>query len=1128
MQREELRHRFVLRLLDAVLDRGTGRNQTVTEFYKPSESFFIGNLGPVPDEDDIARVSNKLFPTSIGLEFQVPPQFDENAKVIVEPSGAFYYRVYPTYQQQLEFLNRQEHESPTRGEVRLAPIYKKLKLENVKLEIPLAKLVENETGSNELIWDLTDECRKLWKLGASDPRFFRILIVRRVRRRSKVEVLPASAMASEDAFEECLAKADKAEMQPKWSLIISRKVFRTKDGRRIIISLENNTEKENDYSKENSFFESKLKISLTNAVFQPFDLEYLNESYEYNRTILAAGINCSCTVASETQIETEHVPRFTEHRFDPVELPDLTFTRLVNDPAPVLTEVERTLEQSKGEFIAQYQGRALGPSAKTSFEHDLDSIKQEVERFMRGVNVLNAYPDAMRAFKLTNEAFRLASRYDTARYDTWRLFQIVFIVSLIPDVVSVVHPEVENHRDSVDLLFYPTGGGKTEAFLGLAVFQAFFDRMHGKRAGVSTLAKFPLRMLSLQQLQRIADIFAMAELVRRKQPDLSRKEYDPFTVGYYVGENNTPNRLVDYDENQRKYVTASLEAWQRDPEQAQRFLVVSRCPFCGNDKVKVKADPKNVRLYHWCDNPDCESTGPLPVFVTDTEIYRYLPTLIVSTLDKLVACGFQRNFRNILGGAFIKCPAHGYSSSWKCTERICIIPEKDLALVNLADPSPGLLIQDELHLVREGLGCFASHYETFFNYAVSALSGDAKKKVKIIGATATASNYQEQTRHLYQREAIRFPTNIKLYLRESDRSSRIIIGIMPHAKTTINSMEEIVFAISREHQLLLRKTIEELSVALNAERIDREMFRDVSQDFQTQVAYHVKKIDAEQLTRSVWSRINRSLEREGLDTILSRNLTGDVTFHRVRKIMNEIENPAAGQAVGLVTATSLISHGIDIDKLNLMVFMGMPSNNAEYIQALSRVARREEGLVIVLFNPIRERDQSYYRYFLKFHELSHLLIEGVPINRWAPSALERTSSGIFTGALYSYFDLQTTRNSKKEISKVGTFKKALNEHTITEDEIKNFVKGSYGVDLLAPPQKELIEHLLDERVSSYVGSILNFEGDQNTMLFLVVDRENGGPLKSLRSVDSGVAISLDAPTLHILRNFRINADISEG
>jgi hypothetical protein len=1126
VQREELRHRFVLRLLDAVLDRGTGRNETVTEFYKPSERFFIGNLAPVPDADDIARTSNKLFPVSVGLEFQLSSQFDEASTVVIQPSGAFYYRIYPTYQQQLEFLNRQEHQSTSRGEVRLAPIYKKLKLQNIKLEIPLTKLIENETGGNELIWDLTDACRTQWKLATSDPRFFHIILARRARRKSKVEVIPASAMASEEAFEDYLTKADKADMQPTWSLIISRKSFRTKGGHRIIISLENNTEKERDYSKENSFFESKLAITLNNAVFQPFILDYLNESYEYDRTILAAGINCSCTVISETQIETEHAPRFTQRRFAPVELPDLTFARLISDPIKVLTEVKETLEQSKEEFTSQYEGKALGPNAKASFDHDLEAIAHEIERFLAGVETLNSYPDVLRAFKLMNEAFRLASRYDTTRYDTWRLFQIIFIVSLIPDIVSVVHPEVENHRDCVDLLFYPTGGGKTEAFLGLAVFQAFFDRLHRKQAGVSSLAKFPLRMLSLQQLQRIADIFAMAELVRRKQPDISGKECDPFTVGYYVGENNTPNRLVDYDENQRKYVTASLDEWQRDPEQAQKFLVVSRCPFCGNDKVK--ADPKNVRLYHWCDNPDCESTGPLPVFVTDTEIYRYLPTLIVSTLDKLVACGFQRNFRNLLGGIFIKCPAHGYSSSWKCTERICTVPEKDLTLVSLADPFPGLLIQDELHLVRESLGCFASHYETFFNYTVTALSGEAKKGVKIIGATATASNYQEQIRHLYQKEAIKFPTNIRLYLKESEHTSRIIVGIMPHAQTTINSMEHVIFAISSEHQRLLRKRIEELSTAVGAERIDREVLRGISQDFQTQVAYHVKKIDAEQLTRSVWSRINIWLEREGLDTILSRNLTGDVTFHRVRKIMHEIENPAAGQAVGLVTATSLISHGIDIDELNMMTFMGMPSNNAEYIQALSRVARKEEGLVIVLFNPIRERDQSYYRYFLKFHELSHLLIEGVPINRWAPSALERTSSGIFTGALYSYFDLQTTRNSKKELSKVGTFKKALNEHIITEDEIKNFVRGSYGIDMLVPPQKELVKRLLDERVSNYVGSILNFEGDQNTMLFLVVDRENGGPLRSLRSVDSGVSISLDSPTLHILRNHQINADISEG
>lgn len=1122
MKRNEPRHNLVLHLLKTVIDRGSGRNQTTTEFYKPSERFFIGNLSPVPEEGNLERVKTKLSPTSIGLEFQISHILGQDAKVILEPSGAFYYRIYPTYEQQLRFHDRSRDLSsgPGRGpsaqEVVLAPVFKKIRLENVKLEVPLAKLVEPGIRGSEIVLELTNECKKLWELVKVDKRYFRSLIVQRARQRRRVDAIPAAAMDSEEAYESHLRKANKSEMELSWNLTISRKVFETRDGYRIVVRLENSAMRDRDYSRENSFFESCLRVTLVNATFQPFTLEYLEESYEHKRTILASGINCSCTEIDNRQIETEHVPRFEEPRFSPIELPDLTFTKLIAEPSSVLAEVQQTLEQSKLGFAAHYS-KNLEPAARLTFERELNSIEQEIERFRQGSRTIIAYQDAMRAFKLTNETFRLA----TSRYGTWRLFQIVFIVSLIPDLLCVFHPEIKNLRERVDLLFYPTGGGKTEAFLGLAVFQAFLDRINGKRAGVLTIAKFPLRMLSLQQLQRIADIFAKAELVRRRQPDISREDNDPFGVGYYVGENNTPNELVDYDTNQRRYVTSRLDAWQSDHEQAQKFLVIANCPFCG-EPGKVRADSKNVRLYHWCDNPECESHGPLPIYISDTEIYRYLPTLVVSTLDKMVIPGFQRKFRNILGGAFLKCPLHGYSSSWKCTEGICGIPEKDLSLVQLTDPFPSLLIQDELHLVRETLGCFASHYETFFNYAICSISGEARKKIKVIGATATASNYEQQIEHLYLMKPIRFPTNIRLYLHASERIARVIVGIMPHAKTVINSLEEIVFAINSEHQVIARGTAADLSARFAGERVDENAFRELCEDFETQVSYHGKKIDAEQLGRSVWSRINHWLESQQLDPIVHRNLTGDVSFHRVRRIMGEIEGH--GQPIGLVTATSLISHGIDIDKLNLMVFMGMPGNNAEYIQALSRVARKEEGLVVVLFNPIRERDQSYYRYFLKFHELSHMLIEGVPINRWAPSALERTSSGIFTAAILSYFDLLTTRNSRKGLSKVGDFKRALAEQRITEEEIKAFVRASYGIDQLGPAARDFVGRLLDERIASYISSILNFDGDQNTMIFQVVQPE---PLRSLRSVESAVGISLDAKTQNILRNFRVNVDSTE-
>jgi ATP-dependent helicase YprA (DUF1998 family) len=302
------------------------------------------------------------------------------------------------------------------------------------------------------------------------------------------------------------------------------------------------------------------------------------------------------------------------------------------------------------------------------------------------------------------------------------------------------------------------------------------------------------------------------------------------------------------------------------------------------------------------------------------------------------------------------------------------------------------MIQDELHLVRESLGCFASHYETFFDYLTTQLA-DNHQRIKIIGATATASNYRAHVTQLYLREPIKFPANLELFTEGSEELARLTLGVMPNGKTAIFVMEQIIISLKSEIEKLSKISLEEAGKLLLTEPVPS--IRDELADFQTTLSYHIRKIDSEQLNRSVWSRINPSLVEDGYSEITRRNLTGDVTFDVVRKVMNKVEKGGGKDGVGLLTATSLISHGVDIDKLNLMVFMGMPPSNAEYVQARSRVARKNSGLVVVVFIPGRERDHSYYRYFVKFHELSDLLIEPIPINRWAPLAVTRTSVGIF-------------------------------------------------------------------------------------------------------------------------------------
>jgi hypothetical protein len=301
------------------------------------------------------------------------------------------------------------------------------------------------------------------------------------------------------------------------------------------------------------------------------------------------------------------------------------------------------------------------------------------------------------------------------------------------------------------------------------------------------------------------------------------------------------------------------------------------------------------------------------------------------------------------------------------------------------------------------------------------------------------------------------------------------------------------------------------------------IIREELADFQTTLSYHIRKIDSEQLNRSVWSRINPALAEDGFSEITRRNLTGDVTFDVVRKVMNQVENGEGKEGIGLLTATSLISHGVDIDKLNLMVFMGMPPSNAEYIQARSRVARKNSGLVVVVFIPGRERDHSYYRYFVKFHELYDLLIEPIPINRWAPLAVTRTSVGIFTASIYNYFDLITTRDSNRPIWKVEWFRRGLSDKLVTQDNVTKFVLESYGTRIIPGGARQYIEETIKNKVDSYITTILTAERKWN-LISMVLEPP---PLRSLRDVGADVSIELDNETRAIVDGFRVNAEISE-
>ena len=425
------------------------------------------------------------------------------------------------------------------------------------------------------------------------------------------------------------------------------------------------------------------------------------------------------------------------------------FEDLISNPVDKLRNIHRKMLDELKLWEDDYESRSdLTENGKRQFGHEISSFKLEIKRFKTGIELIENYYMVRTAFQFMNRAFKQSAK----GYDSWRLFQIVFVVSLILDIVAnepdlILDDELKEKAktNDTDILYFPTGGGKTEAFLGILVFNLFFDRLRGKECGVTAFLKYPLRLLSVQQVQRVSNILAIAECIRIDE-DLGG---EAFSLGYFVGEGNTPNKI-------NRDLKKTLNEMSSD-EIDEKYRLLDVCPFCGAKTVHVIFDEEENSLRHICSNENCPSKGILPLFMVDDDIYRFIPSVIISTVDKMTAIGLNMRFHNLLCGATYKCPKHGYTARSKCLAEGCSCTPADFSRVHMKDPAPTLLIQDELHLIKESLGAYDSHYETLIEYFIHHLSG-CNRGIKVIGATATISAYAEQARHLYWKNAIRFPS----------------------------------------------------------------------------------------------------------------------------------------------------------------------------------------------------------------------------------------------------------------------------------------------------------------------------------------------------------------------------------
>ncbi|MDP9178066.1 MAG: DISARM system helicase DrmA [Gemmatimonadota bacterium] len=601
------------------------------------------------------------------------------------------------------------------------------------------------------------------------------------------------------------------------------------------------------------------------------------------------------------------------------------------------------------------------------------------------------------------------SEFDQPGNRTWRPFQMGFILMCLRSIADESNPE----RRLIDLLWFPTGGGKTEAYLGLAAFTLALRRLRGDRdgmaagAGVSIIMRYTLRLLTVQQFQRAAALICACELIRRGDP--TRWGVEPFRIGIWVGRGTTPNTFVD----SQKALADIADG--KKPKAGSPVQLVS-CPRCGIALVDEKGAPQRSTYCHdtstqrtlvWCCNKECEfspaksANQGIPVVLVDDEIYRMCPTLIVATVDKFARIPFKGETRALFGLRDRYSPMYGH------------LTEADGDSVGNrklrdARPAPRLLppeliIQDELHLISGPLGTMVGLYETVVDYASSV--NDPRFGIlpaKVIASTATIRRAAQQTRQLYGgRQLVVFPPSgiaagDSFFARElpidpanDATAGRLYVGVNTPGSST--------------KTLLVRVYAILLAVAGAENAVDAG----AADPYGTLVGYFnslralggAKRVveDDVNLARLKYLAHRRGLPRRYINDPVE--LTSRLDSWKIPGVLRKLDisfpRGKSDWPVDVLLATIMISVGVDIDRLGLMVVTGQPKSTAEYIQATSRVGRKHPGLVVTMYNWLGARDLSHYERFESYHSALYRYVEAISVTPFSSRALDRGLRGIF-------------------------------------------------------------------------------------------------------------------------------------
>ncbi|MFB0777748.1 helicase-related protein [Aeromonas salmonicida] len=809
--------------------------------------------------------------------------------------------------------------------------------------------------------------------------------------------------------------------------------------------------------------------------------------------------------AVPTAIWTESMPTHEVKDFstdiDTAKYPELSadilsITKIANLGSSTQEELLAGYDQlvtTYSRWIDELEAEQLIPRYRAAQGRAIERLRKAACRMRKGIGLLRRNSIAMEAFRLANKAMLMqmihtgkefAGRpkerdwgYASPDYFSeeiinkfrWRPFQLAYqllvLESMIPDPET---GKLSLSHEDVDLLWFPTGGGKTEAYLAVAAWEMMYRRLTlgQKGGGTAVIKRYTLRLLTSQQFQRAGSLICALETLRKENLGLGE---EPFTLGLWAGKDSTPN---DFKSAYEKFIVARQD---QKPENSFQLQV---CPWCGTRIMPAAYDEDNAaygirsnlesKFEFFCPSQSCDFHRLLPIQVVDQALYVAPPTLLIGTVDKFARLTWKAEAASFFGNG------------------------KTLP--------PSLVIQDELHLISGPLGTIAGIYESGFDTIMEVLGA----KPKVIAATATIRAAQLQSIRLFGRTVNVFPpsgTNEAdsfFSKEEQNKPGRLYVGIMPSGHTGQTSL------------------VQSCAAALQAP-FELSFQEGILDSYWTLPVYHNSRRELGKtmtLARDDIPERIRVITNEPRNIEWVEELSAGIRGSKIPEVLKDLGR-SAPTAIDVLPCTNMISVGVDIGRLGMMIITGQPKATAEYIQASSRVGRSKErppGIVITLYSPTKPRDRSHYETFKSYHQALYRYVEPTSVTPWALPALERALHAALIAAVRVTGYLGSNESAKY-------FNVSSPEFKIIQGLLVKRIKAAM-VGMSQKEQDDALQYLQslvdtwEARASSQQGRITHYESTRGGIQFrpLIQPFESNNnseawkTLNSMRNVDTETSL----------------------